>query len=179
MHRLKAHIRSLEKQDGIRHLDLRRVVNQALGGGDGHGRYWSMVTDNNINTRFATEIESEMDGQQHKNYPKTVEAMRRRWNASPDLRGHFGGEFIEKPVNKEKSVEEILLELMREYRGKPRKKPDDSKPKKKRKSDSKPKKKKRKSDSKPKKKKKKSKKTDDGALRAMKNRIDRRRAGKK
>jgi len=146
MHRLKAHILSLEKQDGIRHLDLRRVVNQALEGGDGRERYWSMVRDNNINKRFAKEIESEMDGQQHKNYPKTVEAMRRRWNASPDFRGHFGGEFIEK------SVEEILLDLMRQHRGKPKKKPDDSKPKK--------------------------KKTGDDALREMRDRINRR-AGKK
>ena len=161
MHRLKAHIRSLEKQDGIRHLDLRRVVNQALEGGDGRERYWAMVRDNNINKRFAKEIESEMDGQQHKNYPKTVEAMRRRWNAYPEFREHFGGEFIEK------SVEEILLDLMRQHR-----KPDHSTPKKKKKP-SKPKKKKK--PSKPKKKKK-TKKTGDDALR---NRINRRRAGKK
>lgn len=34
MHRrLKTHIRFLEKQDGVRYLDLRRVVNRALGGG--------------------------------------------------------------------------------------------------------------------------------------------------
>lgn len=152
MHRLKAHIRSLEKRDGIRHLDLRRVVNQALAGGDGRERYWSMVRDNNINKRFAKEIESEMDGQQHKNYPRTVEEMRRRWNAYPEFREHFGGEFIEK------SAKEILLDLMRQHR---EKKPDHSKPKKKKK---------------PSKPKKKTKKTGDDALR---NRIKSRRAGKK
>lgn len=153
MHRLKAHIRSLEKQDGIRHLDLRRVVNRALEGGDGRERFWEMVRDNNLNKRFATEIENEMDGQRHKNYPKTVKEMWRLWNASPEFFNHFGGEFIEK------SAEEILLDLMRQHRGKPKKKPDDSKPKKKKKS--------------------KKKKTGDDALREMRNRINGRRAGKK
>ena len=101
---LKRRIRSLEQKHNSRRVDLRRAYNDMLsqpplvGGGQcEHCRhcYWAMVAGNHINKRFATEVESAMDGMELKTYPTTVAAMREMWDADTNFQDHFGGEFIE------------------------------------------------------------------------------------
>ena len=106
----KKYIRTVENKGGARRNDLRRAYNRALSGGGVREEYWKMVKRHKINKRFAKEVESEMDGQQHKDYPTTVEEMRRRWNKAKKFWNHFGGDFIER------SAEEILLEAIQQAR---------------------------------------------------------------